>query len=310
MSLAGTSSLSSDPAERLQRARVSLEGLSVGDGFGEQFFSVSDALNFVRYRELPMRWWLFTDDTNMALSIYAVLRQYGRIEQEALALSYAEHYALDRGYGPAMHLLLGRIGEGVAWRKAAGELFEGQGSYGNGAAMRVAPLGAYFADDMDKVVEQARFSAEVTHAHEEGIAGAIAVAVAAAYAANMAGRPSPKRDYFLMLVHRYVPDSIVREKIRHAYQLAPSASLQLAMSALGNGSLVSAQDTVAFCLWCAAGHLDNYEEALWLTAGGMGDVDTNCAIVGGIVAAKTGVKSIPAEWVKRREPLPDWAINA
>ena len=59
-------------------------------------------------------------------------------------------------------------------------LFGGEGSFGNGAAMRVAPLGAYFADELDAVVEQASFSAEVTHSHPEGIAGAIAVAVAAA----------------------------------------------------------------------------------------------------------------------------------
>jgi ADP-ribosylglycohydrolase len=309
MSLGELRSLSSDPAERLKRARASLEGLSVGDGFGEQFFHVDNPNFSLKNRALPLRWWLFTDDTNMALSVFAVLRQHGAIDQDVLARSFAERYSMDRGYGPAMHRLLRLITEGEPWREVAGDLFEGQGSYGNGAAMRVAPLGAYFADDMDKVVEQARLSAEITHAHEDGIAGAIAVAVAAAYAANMAGKPPPKRDYFLMVVHRYVPDSIVREKIRHAYQLASSASLQLAISALGNGSLISAQDTVPFCLWCAAGHLDNYEEALWLTANAMGDVDTTCAIVGGIVAARTGTASIPAEWFKRREPLPDWTFS-
>src|SRR5690349_7517296 len=124
-------SLSSDPAERLQRARTSLEGLSVGDGFGEQFFLVNNPALYFKQRTLPMTHWMFTDDTNMALSIYAVLRQYGRIEQEALARSYAEHYDMGRGYGPAMHRLLRQIGEGEAWRKAAGGLFEGQGSYGN-----------------------------------------------------------------------------------------------------------------------------------------------------------------------------------
>ncbi len=51
---------------------------------------------------------------------------------------------------------------------------------GNGAAMRVAPIGAYFADDLDKVLYYAQASAEVTHAHIEGIVGAMAVAVASA----------------------------------------------------------------------------------------------------------------------------------
>lgn len=45
-----------------------------------------------------------------------------------------------------------------------------------------APLGAWFADDLDRVVSEARASAEVTHFHPEGQAGAIAIAVAAAWA--------------------------------------------------------------------------------------------------------------------------------
>jgi ADP-ribosylglycohydrolase len=55
-------------------------------------------------------------------------------------------------------------------------------------------------------------------------------------------------------------------------------------------------------LWCSAHNLDDFEQALWLTARGFGDVDTTCAIVGGIVALSA--KEIPALWLKHREPLP------
>ena len=51
---------------------------------------------------------------------------------------------------------------------------------------------------------------------------------------------------------------------------------------------------------------DSYEEALWLTVSGLGDRDTTCAMVGGIVALYTGVKGIPAPWMQAREPLPQW----
>ncbi len=77
---------------------------------------------------------------------------------------------------------------------------------------------------------------------------------------------------------------------------------------LCNGDLVSAQDTVPFALWCAAHHLDNYEEALWATVSGLGDRDTNCAIVGGIVVCYTGVEGIPVEWRAAREPLAEWHL--
>ena len=53
---------------------------------------------------------------------------------------------------------------------------------GNGGAMRAAPLGAYFADDLVLCADAARNSALVTHTHPEGVAGTIAVAMAAAMA--------------------------------------------------------------------------------------------------------------------------------
>jgi ADP-ribosylglycohydrolase len=298
--------------ERLARAAASLEGLSVGDGFGEQFFHISpdSAANYLNYRQLPFQAWPFTDDTNMALSIFSLLRQRGEIDQNALATSFAQRYEPQRKYGASMRGLFLKILNGIPWFEAATGLFEGQGSYGNGAAMRVAPLGAYFADDLEVAAEQARLSSEITHANIEGIAGGIAVAVAAAVAwqaRNDGGRPT--RQEFIERVLPYIPDSQVRAKTVHARDLPSGSSLVLAAVALGNGIQISAQDTVPFTLWAAGEHLDNYEEALWITASAGGDVDTTCAIVGGIVAAYTGVEGIPAEWRTRREPLPEWAFN-
>ena len=44
-------------------------------------------------------------------------------------------------------------------------------------------------------------------------------------------------------------------------------------------------------------------EALWHTVAGLGDRDTTCAIVGGIVGARVGVEGIPIEWRDKRESL-------
>jgi ADP-ribosylglycohydrolase len=73
--------------------------------------------------------------------------------------------------------------------------------------------------------------------------------------------------------------------------------------ALGNGSLVTAPDTVPFCVWMAAHYLDNFVEALGKTISAGGDCDTNAAIVGGIVALSAGRESIPPEWLKAREQI-------
>ena len=295
----------------IERAKCSLEGLSVGDAFGETFFINPDLVEgLIAERALAARTWNYTDDTLMAMSIFSVLRQHGNIHQPALARSFAERYEPTRGYGPAMHRLLWEIKCGEDWSERAQSLFEGKGSFGNGAAMRVAPVGAFFADDIDAVIEQAARSSVITHTHDEAIAGAIAVAVAVAQACRLrTSNIVPGRSEFLDLVLPYVPDSEVRSKIRQARDMSASASVQFAVSVLGNGVRVSAQDTVPFALWCAAQHLSNYEEALWLTVSGLGDRDTTCAIVGGIVASYSGIEGIPPEWLKAREHLPAWPFS-
>jgi ADP-ribosylglycohydrolase len=72
---------------------------------------------------------------------------------------------------------------------------------------------------------------------------------------------------------------------------------------LGNGSLVTAPDTVPLCVWMAARHLNDFKEALSQTICVGGDCDTNAAIVGGIVALSAGRESIPQDWLNAREPI-------
>lgn len=297
--------------DQIERAKCSLEGLSVGDAFGETYFVNPDLVErLIAERALAARTWNYTDDTMMALSVFSVLRQRGYIDQPTLARSFAERYDSSRGYGPAMHRLLWEIKSGEDWAERAQSLFEGQGSFGNGAAMRVAPVGAFFADDIEAVVDQAARSAVITHMHAEAVAGAIAVAVAVARACELRRwMTSLGGSEFLDSVLPYIPESEVRSKVRQARDMSDSASVQFAASVLGSGVRVSAQDTVPFALWCAAKHLSSYEEALWLTVSGLGDRDTTCAIVGGIVACRTGMEGIPGEWLKSRETLPNWPFT-
>jgi ADP-ribosylglycohydrolase len=294
--------------ERLTRAQCSLEGLSVGDALGDQFFiEPEEVQRRIEERILPPSPWHFSDDTQMALSIVSILRQHGTIAQDQLAASFAGRYEPSRGYGPSMHRQLRSVREGKHWKEVATSQFGGQGSFGNGAAMRVAPLGAFFADSMQQVVEQATYSAEVTHAHPEAIAGAIAVAVAAALAWQLrSSGTKPNRADFLDLVIPHVPESKVRAKLLQARNLSNRTTVEAAAATLGSGYQISAQDTVPFALWCAGQYLDNYEEAIWQTIRGLGDIDTTCAMVGGIVALYTGVEGIPAAWREAREPLPHW----
>jgi hypothetical protein len=62
--------------DALGRARLSLDGLSVGDAFGERFFGPpGEVLKRISRRELPDAPWTYTDDTEMALSIVCGFRR-------------------------------------------------------------------------------------------------------------------------------------------------------------------------------------------------------------------------------------------
>jgi ADP-ribosylglycohydrolase len=154
------------------------------------------------------------------------------------------------------------------------------------------------------VVRQAALSAEVTHAHPDGQAGAIAVAIAAAVASRMGRGIEPRSgEALLRATFRHTPEGETMNGIAQALALPLDSDPRTAASVLGSGYRVLSWDTVPFALWCAARHLDAYEEALWATVTGLGDRDTTCAIVGGLVALSAGRGSIPAAWLEAREPL-------
>ncbi|MCX4759843.1 ADP-ribosylglycohydrolase family protein [Streptomyces sp. NBC_01275] len=297
-----------------QQAHAALDGLALGDAFGDAWFTRSDepAEELWAARELRPAPWPWTDDSAMAFVLFAHLTAHGEIRPDDLAREFAAEYHRDpaRKYGPSMHGVLRRIHDGEDWRTVTTGQFGGQGSHGNGAAMRVAPLGAWFRGDPAAAVEQARLSALTTHAHPEAVAGAVAVAVAAALAAASEGLDAPPRAGFLREVAAHVPDGDVRSGLLVAAGLPERASVRHAASVLGSGKLISAADTVPFALWSAAGHLDDLPEALWQTVAGWGDRDTTCAIVGGTVAARTGTGAVPAAWRQAREDLPVFGGHA
>lgn len=282
--------------ERRERARHALDGLSVGDAFGEQAFGT---ITFVQRGELPGGTWPWTDDTAMAISIVETLEAHGFIEQDDLAQRFATRFTREpnRGYGYGAVKLLEAVGAGAAWWEEAAALFDGQGSYGNGAAMRVAPVGAWFADDLERVAAEARRSAEITHAHVEAREGAVAVALTTARLLD----PEPPRPSELFAkVLGALHDSEVRNRLEAASTLDPD-DLERAYRVLGTGQRITAFDTVPFCIWIAAHRWPDWSDAMFSTAAGFGDVDTTCAIVGGMIAGPHG--GPPADWLAHREPL-------
>lgn len=292
----------SDMTEALARARRSVQALAVGDAFGERFFGPPERVTpRIRDRALPPTPWRYTDDTAMAISVYETLAAHARIVQDDLAERFARSYARDpmRGYGAGAHQLLSHLCQGGSWRLVAPAMFGGQGSFGNGGAMRVAPVGAFHAQDPEAAARDASLSAEVTHAHPEGIAGAVAVAVAASVAGAGGGGFDRAALFDAALAH--TPASRTRDGIDRARKLPDATSVAEAAELLGNGSQIAAFDTVPLCLWLVARHPDDFEAAMWSAVEALGDRDTTCAIVAGVLAGRAAP---PAAWIDATETLP------
>ncbi len=283
-----------------------LEGLAVGDALGEacsySYDRVRDKLSADISGLGSLR---YTDDTEMASAVLEVLIRLKGIDEDVLAWQFRRRFHRDseRGYGKMTRRWLEQTLAGEEWRTVTARAFGG-GSFGNGSAMRVAPVGAYFFDSPAKTMKMATASAVVTHAHPEGIAGAVAVALATSVAVSRRGQsPVETAAMIFDTVKTLVCEGRTALGIATAQKLPFDTPVRKAVEFLGNGSEISCMDTVPFCLWNACRCISDYREAIVSTIEAGGDCDTNAAIVGGIVAGYGGLAAIPADWVTAREPL-------
>jgi ADP-ribosylglycohydrolase len=198
------------------------------------------------------------------------------------------------------------------------------GSCGNGSAMRVAPLGAFLSDNkngdesmgylgyapsLNQLVIQAADQAQVTHEHPEGIAGSIAVTCLTYILTEIDKNPkllSNGIDAIYQELLRIVPKGQVADGIERASKLPLDTPVGKAIEVLGNGSSVTCQDTVPLCIFLTLkglltyGISEMYEKTIIETSMAFGDVDTNCAIVGGMLGV---IASPPQKWINFCKPM-------
>ena len=136
-------------------------------------------------------------------------------------------------------------------------------SFGNGSAMRVAPV-AWLFDSEEKVRIEAEKSAEITHNHPEGIKGAIAIAVA----------------IFRMRTAKE-KSSVIFEIVAKEFY-GEDAFSKLPTKGFFD---VTCQGCVPLSLYLAS-HASDFEDAIRLAVAYGGDSDTVGAIVGSLAEAQ------------------------
>ena len=275
-----------------------LLGLAVGDAVGGPYEGLTSADIYFQFgtpetivRNPSGDTLYYTDDTEMMIGVAETLVECGRIEEDRLVRAFVENYHPDRGYGQGARKVLNAMARGKDWRTVAATHLPG-GSFGNGAAMRVAPVGLLFRDRPDELWEQARLSALPTHTHPVGIEGAQLLAAAVAHA-------SRATEFDRKTFYRELSALATTEEFRWALGVAAELKPGDAVSALG--STLHAHRSVVTAMACFAATPTDYEFAIGRAISLGDDTDTVAAMTGALVGAFAGVGAIPAERIAQLE---------
>jgi len=298
-----------------KKFRGSLLGAALGDAIGatmgynipghpsaiedvfRSFFSISPLLQY-------------TDDTHMTLGVAQSLIARGEVDGAHMADCFIRNYREEpwRGYAAGPPRVFARIQQGKPWNKAAAHVYPG-GSFGNGAAMRIAPIGLFFWDNPAELIRAAYLCSRITHHHVLGTEGALLQAMAVALAVAGNARHSLDVSYFISQLSGYVTQEIYSQKLSvfEALLKHPDDRWRV-VNQLGNG--VEASNSVPTAIFAFLAHPQSYPAAITCSMSLGGDTDTIASMTGAISGAYLGSDAIPDEWRERlenREYLTDLA---
>jgi poly(ADP-ribose) glycohydrolase ARH3 len=293
--------MSGDKAKLWGKYLGCMLGSALGDAIGELAFRYPEE-GRLRAAIAAAPLLRYTDDTAMALGLAESLAELGDLEPQHLGRTFHRHFSREpwRGYAagpPTIFQLVDK--SGLTYEAAARQLFSGQGSLGNGAAMRVAPLGLFFHDIPD-LYDKAVASAAVTHAHPLAQDGAAVQAGAVAMAVPLDPRNPFPRDTFLrrMLALARTPE--LKEKLSLVRALLKSeVSGPQAAGILGKSVMI--HESLPFALYAFLARPHSFEDCLMEAVLSGGDRDTLGAMAGAISGAYLGATAITALWREKLE---------
>lgn len=272
-------------------------GSAIGDALGASFEGLwRPRLEGTSFQG---RW---TDDTHMMIGLTESLTTNKEFDGEHMAWTFVRNWEKEpwRGYGPGPPRVFQMMKSGVPCNEAAKRLYGGTGSFGNGAAMRVAPVGLLYYDDPKKLRELAYKSAEITHTHELGKEGAAIQAYAVALALLTETHKLKPKD-FLQRITGFTSNEVYREKLEKARDLLEVQDKRRVSRSLG--TTVEAFNSVPTAIYSFAKNNQNYVEAVQYAVSLGGDTDTIGAMTGAIAGAHHGEEGLPSRWKQKLEKV-------
>ena len=278
-----------------------LVGTGVGDALGAPFEGYQQ-VSIEEVEEVADRrgTLTYTDDTHMTIGVAESLIRMKGFDGEDMARTFIKNYELEPfcGYGPGPPHIFQLIKAGEAWNKAAQKLYHG-GSYGNGSAMRVAPIGVFYYDNPEILREVAYKSSQITHTHQLGKEGAAVQAYAIGLATNLEPPLAVDQDDFLAKLTNYTLDRVYKEKLNRIKGLLVEPDKARVTIELGNG--IEAFNSVPTAIYSFLAQPNSFAQAVIHAISLGGDTDTIGAMTGAISGAYLGIESIPNSWKGKLE---------
>lgn len=241
----------------------------------------------------------YTDDTAMMIGVAESLIENKGFNGYHMAQAFIKNYDAEpwRGYGHGPPRIFKMIKSGLSWREAAEKIYYG-GSYGNGSAMRIAPIGLFYYDNTSQLKETACQASRITHTHPLGMEGAALQAYTVAWAVKT--EPDQLDQYdFLGKLNDFVEVDLYQEKLKSIkILLKEAASESKVIRELGN--TIEAFNSVPVSIYSFLANV-SFENALNYALSLGGDRDTISAMTGAIAGACYGIENIPEEWTDKLE---------
>jgi poly(ADP-ribose) glycohydrolase ARH3 len=248
----------------------------------------------------------YTDDTDMTLALTESIIQCEKIDPEDIARQFSLQCDLTRGYAIGTIKAVLALRAGVKWYQVARIVFE-NGSFGNGAAMRVSPVGLFYHHDLDGLQEAATEQANITHVHPLGQWGAVMQAASIGLAVIQNPKESFKKEDIIVHLREILwrgPIEYIKalNKIEEMVNKGRRLEAKEIVRSLGNG--VEALYSVPSACYIAITYSPDFCDAIRAAISLGGDTDTIAGMVGSIVGAHVGEKGLPIEWIEQLEDGP------
>lgn len=315
-------------ASLLTKLQGCLLGQCLGDAFGypiegQGHSSCSQYMNqYVRFwfdgEKPPVEWTgQYTDDSQLARELLASLVEQKQFDANDYAQRMVRLFESEMivGRGIACDQAVARLIHGADWEHAGCPA----SSAGNGTAMRAAPVGMIYYDNLESMLEVAHLQGYITHHDPRCSAGSVAIAGAVAQAiqadtidvdtfvgniATWASAFHPEFSEYILQLPNFIAlkPEIAVNQIKHLGKQPNYVESWPGISPFVISSVI-------WSLYSFLRNPENYFDAIECAISVGGDVDTTGAMTGAISGAYLGVDTLPKHLLERLHDQDSWRYD-